>query len=276
MRPKLTSTWYSPLKIPILKYAKYIKINASNISQRENCLCFSWMTFYSLKCTLHNWSGQATSIQKSMQTGKNSNYKNIYYNIKCKTTIPQACWKAIAYTLYMRNNISHMWMFGIHLYMSEYFQPHVMQICRILTLNNCSASLHTLLLSGMDDKKMGPQQTLKTVDGPKQIIQLQYVSPCFITFRQAHERVKHTVYFSRTTQHMVPVLKEMVVYLQHALRVTENRMPITRFMIMSFAYCVCKIILCVPGSSVSIVTDYGLHGLGSNPGGDEIFHLSKL
>jgi len=30
------------------------------------------------------------------------------------------------------------------------------------------------------------------------------------------------------------------------------------------------------GSSVSIVTDYGLDGPGSNPGGDEIFHPSRL
>jgi len=129
-------------------------------------------------------------------------------------------------------------MFGNHLYMSESFQPHVMQICRILTLNNCSASMHTLQLSGMDDKKMGPQQTLKSVDGPKQINQLQYVSLCFITFRQAHDRVTHTVYYLCTTQHMVPVLKDMVVYLQHALRVTETRMPITRFMIICLLYIV--------------------------------------
>jgi len=30
-----------------------------------------------------------------------------------------------------------------------------------------------------------------------------------------------------------------------------------------------------PGSSVSIVTDYGLDGPGSNPGEDEIFHPSR-
>jgi len=30
-----------------------------------------------------------------------------------------------------------------------------------------------------------------------------------------------------------------------------------------------------PGSSAGIVTDYGLDGAGSNPGGDEIFHLSR-
>ena len=30
-----------------------------------------------------------------------------------------------------------------------------------------------------------------------------------------------------------------------------------------------------PGSSVGIVTDYGLDGSGSNPGGDEIFRPSR-
>ena len=30
-----------------------------------------------------------------------------------------------------------------------------------------------------------------------------------------------------------------------------------------------------PGSSVGIVTDYGLDGPGSNPGGDEIFRTSR-
>jgi len=30
-----------------------------------------------------------------------------------------------------------------------------------------------------------------------------------------------------------------------------------------------------PGSSVNIVTDYGLDGPGLNPGGDEIFRLSR-
>jgi len=31
-----------------------------------------------------------------------------------------------------------------------------------------------------------------------------------------------------------------------------------------------------PGSSVGIATDYRLDGLGSNPGGDEIFRPSRL
>ena len=34
--------------------------------------------------------------------------------------------------------------------------------------------------------------------------------------------------------------------------------------------------MCGPGSSVGIATDYGLDGPGSNPGGDEIFHPSRL
>ena len=33
--------------------------------------------------------------------------------------------------------------------------------------------------------------------------------------------------------------------------------------------------MCGPGSSVGIVTDCGLDGPGSNPGGDEIFCLSE-
>jgi len=33
--------------------------------------------------------------------------------------------------------------------------------------------------------------------------------------------------------------------------------------------------MCGPGSSVGIVTDYGLDGPGSNPGGDEIFRPSR-
>ena len=34
-------------------------------------------------------------------------------------------------------------------------------------------------------------------------------------------------------------------------------------------------LLCGPGSSVAIATDYGLDGPGSNPGGDEIFRMSR-
>ena len=34
-------------------------------------------------------------------------------------------------------------------------------------------------------------------------------------------------------------------------------------------------VLCGPGSSVGIATDYGLDRPGSNPGGDEIFRPSR-
>ena len=34
-------------------------------------------------------------------------------------------------------------------------------------------------------------------------------------------------------------------------------------------------VVCVPGSSVGIATDYGLDGPGSNPGREEIFRPSK-
>ena len=41
-------------------------------------------------------------------------------------------------------------------------------------------------------------------------------------------------------------------------------------------YKLCKLyIICGPGSSVGIATEYGLDGPGSNPGGDEIFRPSR-
>ena len=40
-------------------------------------------------------------------------------------------------------------------------------------------------------------------------------------------------------------------------------------------YPVCISLFCGPGSSVGIATDYGLDGLGSNLGGDDIFHPSR-
>ena len=38
---------------------------------------------------------------------------------------------------------------------------------------------------------------------------------------------------------------------------------------------VIQYVLCGPGSSVGIATNYGLDGPGSNPGGDEIFRPSR-
>ena len=43
----------------------------------------------------------------------------------------------------------------------------------------------------------------------------------------------------------------------------------------SLSYYLYLFMLCGPGSSVGIATDYGLDGPGSNPGGDEIFCLSR-
>ena len=47
------------------------------------------------------------------------------------------------------------------------------------------------------------------------------------------------------------------------------------FVVFSY-YCIVYMILFLgPGSSVGIATDYGLNGLGSNPGGGEIFRPSR-
>ena len=43
-----------------------------------------------------------------------------------------------------------------------------------------------------------------------------------------------------------------------------------------FYFEILSVFVCGPGSSVGIVTDYGLDGPGSNPSGDEIFRLSRL
>ena len=43
---------------------------------------------------------------------------------------------------------------------------------------------------------------------------------------------------------------------------------------MCVCVCVC-VCVCGPGSSVSIATDFGLEGPGSNPGGNEIFCPSR-
>ena len=45
------------------------------------------------------------------------------------------------------------------------------------------------------------------------------------------------------------------------------------YILYIFIFCIW--VLCGPGSSVGIATDYGLDGPGSNPGGDENFRPSR-
>jgi len=54
-----------------------------------------------------------------------------------------------------------------------------------------------------------------------------------------------------------------------------NRTQNSQYCIDFVCVCVC-VCACGPGSSVGIVTDYGLDGLGSNPGGEEFFRPSRL
>jgi len=49
----------------------------------------------------------------------------------------------------------------------------------------------------------------------------------------------------------------------------------SQFYLYIFLYPLVIQLRCGPGSSVGIATDYGLDGLGSNPRGDESFHLSR-
>jgi len=49
-------------------------------------------------------------------------------------------------------------------------------------------------------------------------------------------------------------------------------MSVEIYTLICVCVCVC---VCGPGSSVGVGSDYGLDGPGSNPGGDEIFRLSR-
>jgi len=61
---------------------------------------------------------------------------------------------------------------------------------------------------------------------------------------------------------MMGVYNRDTVYLLHGMNWTLNIIQI-------------NIGFCGPGSSVGIATGYGVDGPGSNPGGDEIFCLSR-
>ena len=52
---------------------------------------------------------------------------------------------------------------------------------------------------------------------------------------------------------------------------TNRGRQIARLLRFVLLYC----LICGPGSSFGIATDYGLDGPGSNPGGDEIFRPSR-
>ena len=62
----------------------------------------------------------------------------------------------------------------------------------------------------------------------------------------------------------------------------EKMLDMIAYIYIYVCVCVCVCVyvcmyVCIsgPGSSVGIVTYYGLDGPGSNPGGDEIFHPAR-
>jgi len=63
-------------------------------------------------------------------------------------------------------------------------------------------------------------------------------------------------------------LRQLVACFSHP-RAGFNPTPV------NVGFMVGKVVLCGPGSSVGIATDYGLDDPGSNPGGDEIFRASR-
>jgi len=62
-----------------------------------------------------------------------------------------------------------------------------------------------------------------------------------------------------------------MIYLSAQYNMSED---FTRYFFTNLIYCTFSV--SGQGSSVGIGTDYGLDGPGSDPGGDEIFHPSKL
>jgi len=72
-----------------------------------------------------------------------------------------------------------------------------------------------------------------------------------------------------------------MLYLYSYLPVEDNNFFLKylpfKFLFLNTAvhYSHLHLIVSEPGSSVGIATDYGLDGPGSNPGGDEIFRVSR-
>jgi len=88
---------------------------------------------------------------------------------------------------------------------------------------------------------------------------------------------QHSGYNSRGTP-FSPSLRLYVLSRNEALHIPRNRprsLPSKILMVTVMYMQLVQPVKCGPGSSVSIATDYGLDGPGSNPGGDEIFCPSR-
>jgi hypothetical protein len=119
-------------------YAKHFKMNASNISQKENYLCFYWVTFHSLKCTQHHRVDRHPAFQKyckQVKTARIKIYTFISWNARQKYHKNDRKQQHV-YCIRKLTIICHVSMAGTHLCVSASSQPHAMQICRMLILNN--------------------------------------------------------------------------------------------------------------------------------------------
>ena len=74
---------------------------------------------------------------------------------------------------------------------------------------------------------------------------------------------------------IVPVINRIFLLAQVKNGLYLNKIFCEWLVSCSIHYIVSTFWICGPGSSVGIVTDYGLDGLGLNPGGDEIFRPSR-
>ena len=86
----------------------------------------------------------------------------------------------------------------------------------------------------------------------------------------------HSLVFTLTSQHLLMCLiqngsRPLKLIFDKRCWETEVEVGVWSGSIYIYMY----MVICGPGSSVGIVTDYGLDGPGSNPGGDKIFCPSR-
>jgi len=91
----------------------------------------------------------------------------------------------------------------------------------------------------------------------------------YLVLRSESPSDKVTPFMGCTDGHLIPLSTEHYRHSATKVRATLRNVRLKSNFEVRTMY------VSGPGSSVGIVTDYGLDGPGTNPGGDEIFRLSR-
>jgi len=136
------------------------------------------------------------------------------------------------------------------------------------------------LIPGARNRRFSSPKRPRRLRGPSSLLCYGYRRP-FQGIKRPWRDVDHT------TSSSGEIKKEWSHTSSHSIRLRglhrdKFRFPCTTYCYSNkYSFCphtVCwsrRTIISGPGSSVGIVTDYGLDGPGSNPGGDEIFRPSR-